>query len=96
VCHCGECRRWHGGPGYYTSLPREAFELLDDRALRFVPSPESVTHAERGFCTECGSSLIWRAPDRPTVSVAAGALDGPTGLVTHGHIYEDARADWER
>ncbi len=63
--------------------------------LRWRPSPASDARAERGFCAECGSSLFWRAPERPTVSVAAGTLDGPTGLRTIGHIYDDQRADWE-
>jgi hypothetical protein len=95
ICHCRECLRWHGGPGAYTSLPEEALELTGADALRFVPSPASDAGAERGFCRACGSSLIWRAPGRGTVSVAAGALDQPTGLRTTGHIYDDQRADWE-
>jgi hypothetical protein len=95
VCHCRECRRWHGGAGAYTSLPKEALELTEQRGLRFVPSPASDAQADRGFCAECGSSLFWRAPGRPSISVTAGALDGDTGLVTEQHIYDAQRADWE-
>jgi hypothetical protein len=95
VCHCVECRRWHGGPGYYTSVPLDDLELVEDRGLRFVPSPASSTSADRGFCAECGSSLFWRAPARTTISVTAGSLDGPTGTRTLGHIYDGQRADWE-
>ena len=95
VCHCTECRRWHGGPGYYTSVPRAALELVEDRGLRFIASPASDAEADRGFCAECGSSLFWRAPARDTISVTAGSLDGPTGIGTSGHIYDAQRADWE-
>jgi hypothetical protein len=95
VCHCVECRRWHGGAGAYTSVPRDALELVEARGLRFVPSPASDAGAERGFCGECGSSLFWRAPGRATVSVTAGSVDGPTGIRTAGHIYDAQRADWE-
>jgi hypothetical protein len=76
-------------------VPKEALELTEARGLRYVPSPQSDAGADRGFCAECGSSLFWRAPARPTISVAAGALDGTTGLATEGHIYEAQRADWE-
>jgi hypothetical protein len=95
VCHCVECRRWHGGAGSYTAVARTDLELVSETGLRWRRSPASDARAERGFCAECGSSLFWRAPDRPTVSVAAGTLDGPTGLRTIGHIYDDQRADWE-
>jgi hypothetical protein len=95
VCHCVECRRWHGGAGSYTAVARADLELVSETGLRWRPSPASDARAERGFCAECGSSLFWRAPERPTVSVAAGTLDGPTGLRTIGHIYDDQRADWE-
>jgi hypothetical protein len=95
VCHCVECRRFHGGPGPYTAVPKNDLELVADRGLRWRVSEASDAHAERGFCCECGSSLFWRAPARTTVSIAAGTLDGPTGRRTIGHIYDEQRADWE-
>ncbi len=62
VCHCGECRRWAGHVWAASAAPREDVEILEDGALRWIDSPESVTHARRGFCSECGSSLFWEAP----------------------------------
>jgi hypothetical protein len=94
VCHCVECRRWHGGPGSYTSAPREALRLEDEAALRWIDSPESNTNARRGFCGECGSSLFWDAPDWDTISIAAGSLDPPTGLKTVEHIYTADKSDY--
>ncbi len=32
--------------------------------------------------------------DGPTVSIAAGTLDGPTGLTTVGHIYTAEGGDY--
>lgn len=97
VCHCGECRRWHGGPGAYTAVPRGAlrFEGDGEAALRWIESPASETGASRAFCAECGSSLFWRAPGRPTISIAAGSLDQPTGLRVGGHIHTASAADYE-
>jgi len=48
----------------------------------------------RGFCGECGSSLFWDAPGRPTVSIAAGTLDGPTGLRVAAHWYVSQAGDY--
>ena len=87
-----ECRRWHGGPGAYTSAPPEALRVSGD--VRWIDSPESNTHARRGFCADCGSSLFWDAPDRDWISIAAGTLDPPTGLRTVKHIYTDDASDY--
>jgi hypothetical protein len=92
VCHCVECRRWHGGPGSYTAAAQEALSVTGE--VRWIDSPESNTHARRGFCAECGSSLFWDAPDRGWISIAAGTLDPPTGLKTVTHIYTDSASDF--
>jgi hypothetical protein len=94
VCHCGECRRWHGHVSAFTAAPRERLRLLSDTALRWIDSPESNAHARRGFCGECGSSLFWEAPDRDTISIAAGTLDAPTGLKTVRQIYTEDAGDY--
>jgi hypothetical protein len=95
VCHCVDCLRFHGGPGYYTSVAKADLELVVERGLHWRATPTSDAEAERGFCAACGSSLFWRAPARATISVTAGTLDGPTGIHTSGHIYDAQRADWE-
>ena len=90
VCHCSLCRRWGTHAGAYTAAPREAIRVegaglhwyVDERGRR------------RGFCRECGSSLLW---DRggSTISISAGALDGATGLGIAARIYVADAADWE-
>ena len=53
ACHCGQCRRWAGhfwdgadASDVTTEGPRKWFRSSDE--------------AERGFCPDCGSSLLWR------------------------------------
>ena len=87
ICHCQECRRWHGHVSACTAARREDLILLDDAGLRWIDSPRSDAQARRGFCAQCGSSLFWDAPDRPTVSIAAGTLDDATGLRVIAHWY---------
>ena len=75
-------------PDRLHSAPREALRLEGEDRLRWIDSPESDAHARRGFCGECGSSLVLgRARRATTISIAAGTLDAPTGLRTDKHIY---------
>jgi hypothetical protein len=93
LCHCAECRRWHGHICAATAVPASELRISGE-SLRWIDSPESVTHARRGFCSECGSSLFWDAPDRETISIAAGTLDEPTGLKTVAQIYTASAGDY--
>ena len=94
VCHCVECRRWGGHAAAMTAVPDDRLVLVRDAGLRWIDSPDSELHARRGFCSECGSSLFWNSPQRETISVAAGTLDGDTGLVTVGHIWVSQAGDY--
>jgi hypothetical protein len=94
ICHCVECRRWHGHVSATTAVTRDNLVLLEKRGLRWIGSPRSDARARRGFCSECGSSLFWDAPDRDTISIAAGALDPPTGLRTVREIYTESAGDY--
>src|ERR1700733_765217 len=94
ICHCDECRRWHGHVSASTAARREDLVLVEARGLRWIDSPRSDAGARRGFCAECGSSLFWDAPGRPTISIAAGTLDGPTGLRVAAHWYVSQAGDY--
>ena len=94
VCHCVECRRWHGHISASTAAPADALRVTSADALRWIDSPDSDVHARRGFCGECGSSLFWDAPDRDTISIAAGTLDPPTGLRPLKEIYAESKSDY--
>jgi hypothetical protein len=94
ICHCIECRRWHGHFSASTAARRDDVVLIEDRGLRWIQSPDSEAGARRGFCAECGSSLFWDPPNRPTVSIAAGTLDGDTGLRVIAHWYVSQAGDY--
>ena len=94
VCHCEECRRWQGHVSAMTAADREDLVLVEDRGLRWIQSPRSEARARRGFCCECGSSLFWDAPDRKTISIGAGTIDGPTGLRVASHWYVSQAGDY--
>ena len=94
ICHCVECRRWHGHFSATTAAAKGELNLIEVSGLRWVESPRSEARARRGFCCQCGSSLFWDAPERETISIAAGTLDGPTGLHVASHWYVSQAADY--
>lgn len=81
-CHCTRCRRTHGHFAAYTACAGEDLEPVESGGLRWYESDG----ARRGFCSVCGSSVFWERQGRPTISIAAGTLDGPTGLRPSHHI----------
>lgn len=91
LCHCGQCRRWHGHVGASTTAPRAALAFQEQRGLAWF---RSSNFARRGFCRECGSSLFWQRDGADLVSVTAGALDPPTGLATTLQIFTEDRGDY--
>jgi hypothetical protein len=94
ICHCEECRRWHGHVSACTAADRQDLVLTAADELRWIDSPNSDAGARRGFCGRCGSSLFWDPPRRDTVSIAAGTLDGPTGLRVAAHWYVSQAGDY--
>ena len=84
ACHCGQCRRTSGHFVAATAAWRDDVRLTEDRGLAWY---RSSARAERGFCTICGSSVLWRAEGSPTISIMAGTLDEGHGLATAAHIF---------
>lgn len=77
ACHCGMCRRWTGGP----LLSVNCEDLRWEGEPTFYQASE---WAERGFCSQCGSSLFWRITSegkyQGVTSVTLGSLDDQEGL----------------
>jgi hypothetical protein len=91
LCHCSRCRRTHGHVAAYAACRATDLVLVADDELRWY---EDLGGRERGFCGRCGASLLWRAPERDTISVAAGSLDEPTGLKVVAQIFTRDRGDY--
>ena len=91
VCHCEMCRKAHGHIGAYTAAPKHALRVTESRGLKWYASSPI---ARRGFCGECGSTLFWEGKNRDTISIAAGTLDGATGLHTAIQIHTDSAGDY--
>lgn len=90
-CHCVMCRKTHGHIGAYTATTKDALRITESRGLRWYRSSDV---ARRGFCCECGASLFWERPTGSSISIAAGALDPPSGLTTTLQIHVDSAGDY--
>lgn len=91
-CHCNQCRKQTGHVMAATAARPEELHIHDDNGtLKWYRSSDA---AERGFCANCGSTLFWRGEGRDYWAIAAGTLDGDTGLRLKGHVFCDSAGDY--
>ena len=91
ACHCTQCRKTSGHYVSATCAWRENFVLTNDEGLEWYGSSE---HAQRGFCRKCGSSVLWSAHERDTITIMCGTIDGDTGIETVAHICVADKGDY--
>jgi hypothetical protein len=90
-CHCTQCRKQTGHYMAATAAKHGDFRITKDEGLRWFRSSE---RAERAFCQICGSTLFWQGTGKDYISIAAGTLDGETGLAIAGHIFCADKGDY--
>jgi hypothetical protein len=86
ACHCSMCRRWSAGP--YLSVHCASVEIDDAANLGIYRSSD---WAERGFCTKCGTSLLYRLIDAPVYAVSAEAIDENAQFELTRQIFVDEK-----
>ena len=86
ACHCGTCRHWGGGPALAATV--EGLSFTADAALHWYASSD---WAERGFCSQCGSSLFYHLKPNNSYVVWIGSFADQSPFVLHGEIYIDAK-----
>lgn len=90
-CHCGQCRKQTGHYMAATGTYLKYFDLVEERGLKWYAASDS---AKRGFCAECGSTLFWQANGADRIAIAAGTIDGETGVGTVAHIFVEDKGDY--
>lgn len=91
ACHCSMCRKVSGHFWVATGFRRERLNLSGEENLTWYQSSENV---RRGFCKTCGSALFFEDTTTPWISVAMGALEQPTSVKLHSHIYTGNKGDY--
>ena len=90
-CHCVQCRKTTGHFMAATGAQLTNFTITNDAGLKWYRSSDT---AQRGFCGTCGSTLFWQADGKDYIAIAAGTIDGDTGLHTEGHIFCESAGDY--
>jgi hypothetical protein len=94
-CHCSMCRKFHGAAfATFGETTLDNFRWLQgSELLKSYMAPNGTT---RQFCSECGSSLIFKpnGEDNGLVEFALGALDDPINERPDSHIFTAYKADW--
>jgi hypothetical protein len=94
MCHCSMCRKHSGAPALaFVHFPVNAFRWIGDEPMRY----RSSMYAERGFCSNCGSTLSMHEEvlgDR--VQVTIGSLDEPQRVRPDDHVWTQEQVPWFR
>lgn len=91
ACHCSQCRRQTGHFLAATNVADDNLSLEGEENLRWYRASD---FARRGFCSNCGSVLFWKADSEDYVSVLAGSFDAPSGLHLAYHIFCADKGDY--
>ena len=91
ACHCSQCRKQSGHYWASTDVPREALALSGGDRISWFQSSEAV---RRGFCSVCGSILLWDRAGRDKIAIAMGAFEAPTGVRLGKHIFVADKGDY--
>jgi hypothetical protein len=90
ACHCGMCRRWHGGgPGLGINLKGQPKVAGAEHVTVYTSSE----WAERAFCKTCGTHLYYRMKDGSFVNLCLGVLDSMDGLAFTTQIFVDCKPE---
>jgi class 3 adenylate cyclase len=93
-CHCRMCQRWAGAPlSASATFPKEAVTFTRGEPKYYKSSPI----AERGFCSNCGSSLIYRGlvPEwSGWLAFRTASLDNPQDFPPTWHVGVESQMPW--
>ncbi len=93
-CHCEWCRRAHGAAFVtWFGVRQEAFSLTAGaEALRWYRSSEQ---SERGFCSNCGTTMFFRTTLAPgEVHIALACADAEIDRKPALHVFYEAHVPW--
>ncbi len=89
ACHCSQCRKMSGHVWAAAVVAEDGIEIKGP--VRWF---QSSARALRGFCPRCGSSLFWQETGSGNMDFALGAVDGPTHMHLHRHIFTESKGDY--
>jgi hypothetical protein len=92
LCHCTMCRRSVGAQSVTWATVAHAACTVEGEGLAWY---RSSTHARRGFCARCGSSLFFASDHHPDeLDLSVGAFDQPDRCPPTCHIHVLDKVSW--
>lgn len=93
-CHCSMCRKLHAAVfRTRAKVASKDWEWVSGEKL--VKYYESSPGEHKGFCSECGSSLLTRFDQHPEVlGFPLGTLDTDPGVRAERHVFVGSKAPW--
>ncbi len=85
VCHCSLCQKFHGGPMF--ALAPCSADQMALQGVKWLRRYDSSEWAQRGFCSQCGSSLFFYLKEAHTYFFAAGLFGNMPEAVLSEEIY---------
>lgn len=90
-CHCRMCQQSQGGIfSVSAGFPRDSLTMTQG-APKFHVSSE---FGERGFCSDCGTHMIFLNRGSDSIYVYLGGIDHPQDLAPQSHIWVESQMPW--
>ena len=91
LCHCRMCQKQFGSFfGAFADVHEDDIHLVRGAVRYFKSSSE----AERGFCGDCGTPLVYHFLSQPRISVAIGSLDRHSEMKPEFQYGLESREPW--
>jgi hypothetical protein len=91
VCHCRMCQKAVGGPfAVICPVQKTAFRVTRGTISYF----HSSDVARRGFCSACGTPLLFEYPEGDDLGVLVGTLDDPDRAPPENQYGNESRVAW--
>ena len=91
VCHCRMCQKAVGGPFAVICPVLKTHFRVTRGAFAWFASSDL---AQRGFCRDCGTPMIFDYPEFPDIGVLAGCFDNPGAVPPVVQYGNESRVSW--
>jgi hypothetical protein len=93
-CHCSLCRKAHGA-GYVTWVGFDEEKFKCTQKIKKLKWYESSSGAQRGFCTECGSTMFFKSTQWPKeIHITLANLEDKLDKSPQANAYFSSHVEW--
>jgi hypothetical protein len=95
ACHCIDCQRRTGAPfGVGAFYPTDAV-TISGSPKEYVRTAASGGKVRSYFCSDCGSTVYWKADNLPAmIGVAVGVIADPNFPAPVKSVFEQSKHTW--